>query len=67
MLKQGKPELKFAWLGNLVASQMEKISPEDQDAAAWEVQSLMRRLTAKRTSSTTTSSQGITINHHHYY
>lgn len=35
-------------MGNLVASQ---IKPEYQEDAAWKVQCLMRRLTAKRRSS----------------
>ncbi|XP_036322521.1 uncharacterized protein LOC118736572 [Rhagoletis pomonella] len=43
--KRTKP---FSWLGNLVATQMEEIIPEQQDDAAWEVQCLMRRLVQER-------------------
>lgn len=38
-------------MGNIVASQMDQIKPDDQEDSAWKVQCLMRRLTAKRRSS----------------
>lgn len=52
--KRTKP---FAWLGNLVATRMDEIIPEQQDDAAWEVQCLMRRLVLK--SKNASSSQSV--------
>lgn len=42
-----KKKLKFAWLGNFVAGQMEEISVEHQNEAGWQVQCLMRELISK--------------------
>ncbi|XP_073844945.1 uncharacterized protein [Musca autumnalis] len=55
----GRKELKFAWLGNLVAAQMENIDPENQNDAAWQIQCLMRKLTRPSKRACSSSSKNI--------
>jgi len=38
---------KYAWLGSLVASQMDDIDAEDQAAVSWEIQCLMNKYVQK--------------------
>ncbi|XP_054727009.1 uncharacterized protein LOC129236794 [Anastrepha obliqua] len=43
MIQKKKNSRKYAWLGTLVANQMEEIDHNKQQSAAWEIQTVIKR------------------------
>ncbi|XP_054729790.1 uncharacterized protein LOC129238697 [Anastrepha obliqua] len=43
MIQKKKNSRKYAWLGTLVANQMEEIDHDQQQSAAWEIQTIIKR------------------------
>ncbi|XP_053952506.1 uncharacterized protein LOC128859593 [Anastrepha ludens] len=43
MIQKKKNSRKYAWLGTLVANQMEEIDHDKQQSAAWQIQTIIKR------------------------